>query len=501
MSTSEQPVIEPFEYPSLIGGLGQWECREFLAEQVMLSGLLQRPEDVPSGPDRTFEENLPLWDAILKESLRANVVITLKNFLISEWIPRSPGLYYTPDAERSRLAARDCLVKSPAVGNLQGVDDASRLLAENDAYSHPGEPDHMWVYAPGGKINMLRGGVGCVRLRDQEVDDGRVWFMSASSTFVAHEGFPVALPDELYQRCIDQIAIEGVLRATLTGRLRFMPEMLLPMFNCIVSVPQLYLLIEQVVPSPQKVENNATPQVSVPVSFLSEFEGSQKFYASYVTFFPGIKGSLRERADWLDQTYVQGMYSGRIVTDFDEQMSRFKNATFSLKNIMTNELVESEVKQVVETLHFHGDVTLMVESLNQLFAERIERMSQDKIITIGDGTTITAPVFIADAMENCFNTISSSNLDKEIKDALGNLAKEMNDLARNDSISKDQVSAMARDVESLATEATSASPRKNTLERLMDDLKNSAEAVGEAGKAVLATIVTLSSLAARLSSG
>ena len=41
-----------------------------------MPGLLRRPEELPSAPDRTFRDNRSLWNAILEERLRANVVLT-----------------------------------------------------------------------------------------------------------------------------------------------------------------------------------------------------------------------------------------------------------------------------------------------------------------------------------------------------------------------------------------------------------------------------------------
>ncbi len=49
------------------------------------------PEDRPGGTDRIYSDNKSLWADILTERLRASVTITLQDFSLLEWYPRTPG--------------------------------------------------------------------------------------------------------------------------------------------------------------------------------------------------------------------------------------------------------------------------------------------------------------------------------------------------------------------------------------------------------------------------
>jgi hypothetical protein len=116
----------------------------------------------------SYRDNNGLWeDVLLMNRLRMGHHITLESFFIFEWIPRSPGLYFTNRGREARAQAENSILK---------VDDG------------------VIVYDPYGKQSMLDGGVGTYRLKPIRLVDGEYVFVSASSTGVAHKGFPIAIP-------------------------------------------------------------------------------------------------------------------------------------------------------------------------------------------------------------------------------------------------------------------------------------------------------------------
>ncbi len=298
-------------------------------------------------PDRTFGSNESLWQALLppQESLRANVTARLDNFFLFEWFPRSPGLFHTTDGRQAREMAENFRKRVPVPRFLP----AHKLRQDGDSSS---DREFLEIFDPYGKVSMLKGGIGCIRLRSKAVESGEVWFMSASSSGIAHEGFPVAVPDHLYQKYIEDIRTFGALRCDLTGKLRFLPESMLELFRGYRGVPQLYLLVEELKQRPNRQALDLL--VTVGVSFLSGFEGAQKMDASYATFDPSTTDSVSETAVWLEEVYVKGLYSGSVVTDFDEQMARFASATFSLNALMRNELNRAAVQTFVDTVNIYG---------------------------------------------------------------------------------------------------------------------------------------------------
>jgi hypothetical protein len=276
--------------------------------QVKLVNLLRLPEQRPVQADRIYYDNQSLWQAILGERLRASVTITLQDFYLLEWFPQSPGLYYTSLARYAREEAMHHLLREyPGMGPTGGG-------------GYPGDEgaDYLRIFDPYGKVSMLNGGIGSVRFQSKMTEHGKLWFWCASSGTVAHQGFPVALPDALYQQTIDPVSTLGGFRCTLVGKLQFLPDPLVTLFHDYQEVPQLYLLVEEVWPASTQAARDEQLRVSVAITFQSAYEGREQTYASYVTFDPQQRHSLKEASDWLAEKYVEGMYQGRIVTDFDE---------------------------------------------------------------------------------------------------------------------------------------------------------------------------------------
>jgi len=57
-------------------------------------------------PDKIFNNNSDFWRHILNNECHPEQIIKLQKFHLTEWIPISPGLFYTEEAERGRKAAQ-----------------------------------------------------------------------------------------------------------------------------------------------------------------------------------------------------------------------------------------------------------------------------------------------------------------------------------------------------------------------------------------------------------
>jgi hypothetical protein len=357
-------MIDQIEAPQLVKGLAPEDIAFIISAQLNLANYLHPPEELPLQPDKTYADNQTLWADVLAKKLRARLTLQLTNFLLCDWFPRSPGLYYTDQAQHARQEAqyfREFVPEPTGETNL-----------ENQYQINDDAPDFTHIYNPYGKLSMLKGGIGSVRLCEKEIGGGVVWFMSASQTPVAHEGFPVALPDDLYQRHYDQLHEQGFLACTLVGKLQNLPQDLEILYKDYTGVPRLYLLVEELRPLP--TPDLAQPfRVSVAASFISDYEspGWNRMYASYVTFYPQLQDSLERRIDWLENRYVKSRYQGQIVTDFDEREFHFPNVAFSLDKVMTNRLNTAETKQWLTAIHdelniwpeYADDVMLMQANL------------------------------------------------------------------------------------------------------------------------------------------
>lgn len=87
--------------------LNEYQYESILADHFSTSAYLLEPQPSgPSIPDQVYYSNQDIWNAVINESLCNGTVVTLKNFLLLEWLPRSPGLYYTDRARYAREEAQ-----------------------------------------------------------------------------------------------------------------------------------------------------------------------------------------------------------------------------------------------------------------------------------------------------------------------------------------------------------------------------------------------------------
>jgi hypothetical protein len=195
------------------------------------------------------------------------------------------------------------------------------------------------------------------------------------------------------------------------------------------------------------------------------------------------------------------LYGGQVITDFDQQMSHFDSAVFGLQRIMSGRLDQSQANQVFQYVHVYGtnvgELLNRVQTIHQLHIQRVGTMThQEKVISIGSGATISAPVVVADRIEGSFNALAKAPIDGDLKGTLEELLKHVAEVSK--AIPSDQAEAMGRDAETLAKEVTSPKPRRRMLDVTVEGLKEAAIAVGEVGKPILQTVAKLLPLLANL---
>jgi hypothetical protein len=307
-----------------------YQIRDIGLAQVRNRAYLTKPISLKKRRDREYSDNSAFWHDLLKEEIRATFVVCLSDFQLFEWFPRSPGLYHTPDAARARQEAMHHVdYKFP--GEKDVIRDHANPLRRGSS-KRTDDQNRQIVFTPTGKLSMLQGGIGCIRLKPIKFPHGIYWFMSASSTGSPDEGIPVAVSNEHYTTAIEFIQQYGYCQCDLTGTVKFIDEQHSDLYSSFGRVPQMYIEIDDLVPARVEI---GEPEVSVAVSFKSEFEGRVGVYAAYVTFNPKEPSSREEAVDWLNREYVKGRYSGEIITDFDQQATSFSRVLFSLETIMT----------------------------------------------------------------------------------------------------------------------------------------------------------------------
>jgi hypothetical protein len=327
------------------------EEADFFLDQLRPVGLLQGPEEARKAPAWSFSSNEDFWNAVLREQVRTSRAVSLSGFYLSEWIPRSPGLFHTRSAAASREEAMYLVVREPYAEELAWIDHADVPQFEREVYGEGGTLKYMRIFDPHGKMQMLRGGVGCIRLRRHSIEGQQVWLMSASSTLTAHEGVLLAVSDDRYTEVIDSLASNGVVYcSSITGTLRYVPDFLGDLYQW-PDMPPVYVEVEDIRTGRRPDDDTLThAMVSVAVSFESRTDRLGQpgmVWATYVTFFPGVEGSLQLRRDWLRDIYVGERYQGKVISDFDEQVPRFEGAPFGLMRIFDGSLRVDEIARPV----------------------------------------------------------------------------------------------------------------------------------------------------------
>jgi hypothetical protein len=133
----------------------------------------------------------------------------------------------------------------------------------------------------------------------------------------------------------------------------------------------------------------------------------------------------------------------------------------------------------------------IIHAHEKVFVGGMQHMPQERVVNIGAGATINAPVVIADTIENAFNTVTQSGLENQLKETLQQLIKAVTEISK--SIPQDKAQSMANDVETLSKELTTAK-RPGTIQRILGDIRDTATTVGQIGTPVLGLIEKLSPL-------
>src|SRR5687768_4688729 len=282
----------------------------------------EKNEDIIKTPDLGFISNNNIWEQIIyNSSQRTDRIYRLDSFFLFEWFPRSPGLFFT---------------------------DMGRSAREEAKHRTHTTKDGLTVYDPNGKISMLEGGIGNIRLWPITIKGTDYYFMSASSNGNCHEGFPVALAEDLYNEVIDEIRERGAVVRDLIGRLKNIPADINSAYQGYRQVPKKYLLIEELKdPSHPKSRSMEGLSLTVARTFISSYEGIPKLYASFVGFDPSNQKQFEGNVKWMEEEYVIDMYKGQVLTDFDQMANHFLNVPFSLNKIMNQEVNEADFSGLI----------------------------------------------------------------------------------------------------------------------------------------------------------
>lgn len=279
----------------------------------------QRQQETPQSPERPYEQNRAFWDDIRESQLHQGSRVVLHNVHLTEWIPSAPGRYFTPEAAESRQRAQWYW------------------------------EDRQGEYVPLGKESMVLGGVGCLRLRERDIDNRTVYLLGATANGVAHQGIPVVVRERDIGNVLDLVKDHGGCICNVFGVVRILPTELAliqydrPYRRCAVYADGIEIV---------KPSEPSDLAVSVAIMFPSDYptyNDTPENYSgngyetrlpkswSFASFTPDRQDQdLASTAEWLRE--YAGRYSRQtdppILSDFDEHRSHFDSPVeFPLRQI------------------------------------------------------------------------------------------------------------------------------------------------------------------------
>jgi hypothetical protein len=355
-----------------------WNTDEIVLPQTIGRSYYLNPEQRLQAPDAEFFEDGELWHEISDLDGRiVGRIVKLTNFKLFEWVSRNPGLFHSTNASFARSEAQFHILSAGLERRPRGDEDPAQFFRNATADTRAARS---LIYTPQGKLTMLQGGVGCVRYSPVErVGGDVVWFMGATSGLAPDPGIPLLVPNIKYQRIIDDIRRYGYIACDIVGTTKFVSKETRDLYSTRYGIPRVYVDVSEIMPRPILRD---PAMVSVASSFISEFEGSTRIYATNVKFEPGRAGDRHAATMWLQEEYVKKMYRGFLFTDFDQQAPEIADTLFSLNDVLTSPSLAKKIAQLHEQFG-HFDWSILTETgIN--FIEHQEKLMVKTVIH-GDG--------------------------------------------------------------------------------------------------------------------
>jgi hypothetical protein len=282
---------------------------------------------------KEYENNYDFWEDALRGDLVEGMEVNLRSFHLMQWLPSSPGRYYTQKA----------------------------ILERQNAEQHLARRGRHREYLPSGKESMFLGGIGSVRLGARRFNSETIYLLGASSNGSSHQGIPVMVPDREYQKVISHLQKGGCL-ANMEGYLRvFSVNEALIQYDR--QIPKYAIFIENI--NVIKPSQSLLVSVGVTYTLHDSLRGTDKSW-SFCSFDP-TRDDVSSAAQWLEEYALR--YSGRaeILSDFDEYYQHFGNDSveFPVSRIVRGEVDQNRLNEYNRNYHFHiNERAIMTQYIN-----------------------------------------------------------------------------------------------------------------------------------------
>lgn len=369
-------------------------------------------------------------------------MVRLKDFRITDWFPRVPGVYWSPSGfEIRKELARYPVERDPQLGNF---------------------------YSPEIKLGLIeRGGIGTIRLRPRKIDGVDCWLGTAATGLHCHSGVPLAIPDAVRR----QSGVEWGDTADVTGRVRFIQDAGLDdIAGAVHGARPLIVFVEEL--KGTKSLGGQNRAIIAPVVLFGTDHRHGMAQYSFVNCADGSDADLDGAVEWFHKYATK--YQGHVITNFDEQRPVLADAPLSYQRLVN----KTYDRAVIEK--FSG--TVIVERINTLVHQEttVESITNSGILNINS------------TLNNVSQSINAAQgLDNNQKNELDSLVKKLNgELDAIKASHTDEVKLITERLDSAISNAVKGPEerKKNLLEFSAKGLTEAAEFVKDIAPNILSTV-------------
>lgn len=383
--------------------------------------------------------------------------VKLVDFKLTDWFPRSPGVYWSKFAQKARNMTRSKPYKI--------------------------DPDLGAYFSPEYKMSLIEGGgIGTIRLRPRRIDGEDCWLATALTGTECHGGIPLAIPNTVLRKA----GVSWGNQVSLEGRVRFLQDAGLDdIADRVHHARPLIVFVDEM--KGIATRRSHEPLIITPVALFEAedthtCDNHRETQYTFVQCAAGRDSELDAAADWIEKYAT--LHGGRVITNFDEQRPVLADAPLSYQRLVARTYDRSALDRLAGTTQADR-IDQLVQRLviNQYFGDG--PMSQN--INVGGSAIIN----IDSTLNNVTQTIGDSpGLDPSQKSQLEAMIMSLKaDMARLKESHADETKEIADALEKAV--ATAAKPpqerKKNLLQLSAKGLKEAAELVKDTAPSILTT--------------
>lgn len=230
-------------------------------------------------------------------------VVVLKNFQLSQWFPRVPGLYWTSDGHFLRKSTEQYFKHSPVLG---------------------------LHYNPYDKCQMVKGGLGTVRTESSE----NLTLFGATTSGNLNASIPILISKNVLKNLLGFSKKYPLIEVDLRGVMGRIPFSYVYQYRN-AHIPKLCLFVNSILNVNKYISDFNLSASAWTIYHCPNTRSKKKYGYAYANFNPIDESSIIKATDWLNNyiyEYTKG--KGIPITDFDELTPRFNTAVITLQDVM-----------------------------------------------------------------------------------------------------------------------------------------------------------------------